>query len=82
MTSPTTPLFKVVKGNPTATEIAALTAVLAQLSTQARRDAAGIGTGRTGVSARGERNLWGRTEDRFSSQLQFNPSAFKNVRFY
>ncbi|MDO5508778.1 MAG: acyl-CoA carboxylase subunit epsilon [Corynebacterium casei] len=71
------PLFSVVKGNPSASEIAALTAVFAQLSSQARRDAAGAG-----VSKHGERNLWGRPEDRFNSQLQFNPAAFKNVRFY
>lgn len=71
------PLFSVVKGNPSAREIAALTAVFAQLSSQARRDAAGAG-----VSRHGERNLWGRPEDRFNSQLQFNPAAFKNVRFY
>lgn len=69
------PLFSVVKGNPSASEIAALTAVFAQLSNQARRDAAG-------VSKHGERNLWGRPEDRFNSQLQFNPAAFRNVRFY
>lgn len=71
------PLFSVVKGNPSAREIAALTAVFAQLSNQARRDAAGAG-----VSRHGERNLWGRPEDRFNSQLQFNPAAFNNVRFY
>ena len=71
------PLFSVVKGNPSAREIAALTAVFAQLSNQARRDAAGAG-----VSKHGERNLWGRAEDRFNSQLQFNPAAFKNVRFF
>ncbi|MFH0411235.1 acyl-CoA carboxylase subunit epsilon [Corynebacterium sp. L4757] len=71
------PLFSVVKGNPSESEIAALTAVFAQLSNQARRDAAGAG-----VSKHGERNLWGRPEDRFKSQLNFNPAAFRNVRFY
>lgn len=71
------PLFSVVKGNPSASEIAALTAVFAQLSNQSRCEAAGAG-----VSKHGERNLWGRPEDRFNSQPQFNPAAFRNVRFY
>ncbi|AMJ44041.1 MAG: acyl-CoA carboxylase subunit epsilon [Corynebacterium sp.] len=75
--APSAPLFNVVKGNPSASEIAALTAVFAQLSNQSRREAAGAG-----VSKHGERNLWGRPEDRFNSQLQFNPAAFRNVRFY
>lgn len=73
------PLFRVVKGNPSASEIAALTAVFAQLSNQARREAAGAGAG---VSKHGERNLWGRPEDRYNARLQFNPAAFQNVRFY
>src|SRR5699024_8101716 len=71
------PLVRVVKGKPSASEIAALTPVCAQLSNQARREAAGAG-----VSKHGERNLWGRPDDSYNARLQFNPAAFHNVRFY
>lgn len=73
-----TPLFTVVKGNPSEEEVAALSAALAQLSANARKAAAGNST----VDATGERNLWGRATDRFEPLKQFNPSAFRNVRYY
>lgn len=66
----TKPLFSVIKGNPDATEIAALTAVLAALAAQ-----------RPAEEAR-ERNLWGRPEDRLMRSTLYNPSAFRNVNFY
>ncbi|GAB3697854.1 acyl-CoA carboxylase subunit epsilon [Corynebacterium nasicanis] len=64
------PLFRVLKGNPDATELAALTAVLTALAKQ--RPAA----------ESGERNLWGRPEDRLQRTTLYNPNAFRNVTFY
>lgn len=69
----TAPTFRVLKGNPSDDEVAALTAVLAQLSADARAKQAG--------SDAGERNLWGRL-DAYGAQDVFNPSAFRNVRYY
>lgn len=77
MTTPAAPLFTVLKGNPSDSEVAALTAAIAQLAAEARAKAAGSGTDETG-----ERNLWGRASDRFEPFKQFNPSAFRNVRYY
>lgn len=70
-TTPTKPLFRIVKGNPTDTEIAALTAVLTGL---ARRHADQDPTA--------ERNLWGRPDQRLQRPTLYNPSAFRNVNFY
>nr|WP_290219480.1 acyl-CoA carboxylase subunit epsilon [Corynebacterium atrinae] len=64
------PLFRVLKGNPDATELAALTAVIAGLAK--RRPA----------EDSGERNLWGRPEDRLQRTTLYNPNAFRNVTFY
>ncbi len=63
----TAPLFTVLRGNPTDHELAALTAVLAQLDAEARAKAA---------QAQVERDNWGKPG------LDFNPSAFRNVRYY
>lgn len=72
MTTITTdkPLFRVLKGNPDATELAALTAVLTALAKR-RPD-----------EDSGERNLWGRPEDRLQRHTLYNPNAFRNVNFY
>jgi hypothetical protein len=64
------PLFRVLKGNPDATELAALTAVLTALAKK-RPD-----------EESGERNLWGRPEDRLQRTTLYNPNAFRNVTFY
>ena len=69
-TTATKPLFRVLKGNPDATELAALTAVLTALAKK-RPD-----------EESGERNLWGRPEDRLQTQTVFNPRAFHSVTFY
>lgn len=63
------PLFTVLKGNPSDSEVAALTTVLTQLAAQARteRDT--------------ERNLWGK-KDPYRRDHLFNPNAFRNVTFY
>ena len=60
-------LFTVLRGNPTDAEVAALTTVLTQLDSEARAKAA---------DTHSERNLWGQPGD------VFNPSAFRNVRYY
>jgi len=70
----TTPAFSILKGNPSDSEVAALTAVLAQLSAQARAQQAQSGTG--------ERNMWGQRYNPLGAQDIFNPSAFRNVRYY
>jgi hypothetical protein len=69
-TTATQPLFSVLKGNPSATEIAALTAVLTALAKQRPAEESG------------ERNLWGRPEDRLQRTTLYNPNAFRNVTFY
>ena len=69
-TTATKPLFRVLKGNLDATELAALTAVLTALAKK-----------RTDEDS-GERNLWGRPEDRLQRTTLYNPNAFRNVTFY
>ncbi|WIM71609.1 acyl-CoA carboxylase subunit epsilon [Corynebacterium suedekumii] len=64
------PLFRVLKGNPDATELAALTAVLTTLAKQRPAEEST------------ERNLWGRPEERLQRTTLYNPSAFRNVSFY
>ena len=70
------PMLTIVKGHPTDEEVAALTAVFAQLAAEARRDNA--------LGGDPERNGWGRPQDRYApaGSVQFNPSAFRNVRYY
>lgn len=72
MSTATTPIFKVLKGNPSDDELAALTAVLSSLQQEA--------------AARGpqasDRNLWGRPESRLHSQTLYNPGAFQTVTYY
>jgi hypothetical protein len=68
--SDATPLFTVLKGNPSDAEVAALTAVFTQLAAAA-----------TPADAH-ERNLWGRPDDRLQTQTVFNPRAFHSVTFY
>lgn len=58
---------KILRGNPSDAEVAALTAVLAQLDSAARAKAA---------QTDAVRDLWG------TPGTQFNPSAFRNVRYY
>ena len=60
-------LCTVLRGNPTDAEVAALSTVLSQLDSEARAKAADIHS---------ERNLWGQPGD------VFNPTAFRNVRYY
>ena len=70
MTTTTKPLFSVLKGNPTPTELAALTAVLTALTQQRPAEESG------------ERNMWGRPEDHLQRTTLYNPNAFRNVTFY
>nr|VDG62482.1 Uncharacterised protein [Streptococcus thermophilus] len=65
------PLFTVVKGNPTDTELAALTQVLSDLQQEAKSRTAG-----------GHRNLWGRPTNRVHSPVLFNPSAFNSTALF
>ena len=67
-----TPEIKVVKGNPTKDELAALRTVLAQMSAKHS-------------GAIGERNEWGNPAERFErfgTQRIYNPSAFHTVRYF
>ncbi len=66
------PEIKVVKGNPTEDELAALRTVLAQMSAK-------------NSGATGERNEWGNPAERFErfgTQRVYNPSAFHTVRYF
>ncbi|MER0080640.1 acyl-CoA carboxylase subunit epsilon [Corynebacterium sp. KPL2861] len=66
------PEIKILKGNPTEEERAALSTVLKQM----QKDHSG---------AFGDRNHWGRPGERFDhygAQRVFNPSAFHTVRYY
>lgn len=71
MATSTAPIFKVLKGNPSDIELAALTAVLSGLQSEAS----------TGTK-NAERNLWGDPQSRFQTQTLYNPSAFSSVTFY
>lgn len=62
----------VVKGNPTEDEIAALSAVLAQLQEEAM----------SGTRRSGERNLWGTPSAPLHYAPVFNPGAFSNVSYF
>ncbi len=66
----TEPLFRVTRGNPTPDEVAALTAVLGKLDADNRAKAA---------QAHVTRDRWA---DSRLPEDQFNPSAFRNVRYY
>lgn len=66
----TAPLFRVLKGNPSDAEIAALTAVLTSVAAAARQ------------SKDSERNLWGKKQDPYRRDHTFNPNAFRNLTFY
>lgn len=68
------PLFRVIKGNPSPTEIAALTTVLASLAQQAADRAKADATPR-------ERNRFGALDDRLHNNQLFNPNAFKNLTY-
>ncbi|MGV0404732.1 acyl-CoA carboxylase subunit epsilon [Corynebacterium marquesiae] len=66
------PEIKVVKGNPTEDELAALRTVLARMSAKHS-------------GATGERNEWGNPAERFEpfgAQRVYNPSAFHTVRYF
>ena len=65
------PLFRVLKGNPDATELAALTAVITSLASKKRA-----------APDAGERNMWGRPEDRLQRPALHNPNAFRNVTYF
>ncbi|WIM68227.1 acyl-CoA carboxylase subunit epsilon [Corynebacterium breve] len=67
----TAPIFKVLKGNPSDDELAALTAVLSSLTAEANKRPAHV-----------ERNMWGRPESRLSTPTVFNPAAFSSVTYY
>lgn len=64
-------MFKVLKGNPSDDELAALTAVLTSLYAEATKAPAHV-----------ERNLWGAPESRLTPQQLYNPAAFSTVTFY
>ncbi|GAB3942020.1 acyl-CoA carboxylase subunit epsilon [Corynebacterium tapiri] len=63
------PEFQVVRGNPSDDEVAALSAVLAQITAEAQSD------------ARGDRNLWGQHQSRRREHV-YNPNAFRNVSYF
>lgn len=63
------PILSVIHGNPSAPEVAALTAVVQQLSAAAQEDPM-------------PRNDWGNLDERLRPQLTYNPAAFRNVHFY
>lgn len=60
------PLFKVLKGNPDAQQLAALTTLFGSMSAEAKR--AQIGR---------PRNHWGRAQDQLPTQQVVNPAAFR-----
>lgn len=68
--APAAPFLKVVKGNPTPQELAALVGVLT---------AAGGGNG--GTPERRPRNLWGNPVDQLRPSTGLSPDMFYNLRF-
>lgn len=67
------PLFRILKGNPSDEEVAALTTVIAQKMNEAKL--------RTKNNRSSEQNLWGSLEDRLQRHTRFNPAAFSTVTF-
>lgn len=63
------PILEVIHGNPSLEEVAALTAVIQNLSKEA-------------AAERGPRNDWGNLDERLRPQMNFNPAAFRNVHYY
>ncbi|MGD7003052.1 acyl-CoA carboxylase subunit epsilon [Corynebacterium halotolerans] len=68
------PLFRIIKGNPDPTQVAALTTVLASLAQQAADRA------RADAAPR-ERNRWGALDQRLHDSQLYNPNAFKNLTY-
>lgn len=71
---PEKPLFRIVKGNPDDTQVAALTTVLTSLAQKAAERA------RTDSQPR-ERNRFGALDERLHNNQLFNPNAFKNLTY-
>ena len=67
------PFFRIESGNPTATEVGILSAVLAT----AQGNAAHQDEGRSGI-----KNDWGSYADRLRPPFGYNPSSFLNRRQY
>ncbi|MCF4006034.1 acyl-CoA carboxylase subunit epsilon [Corynebacterium uropygiale] len=65
------PLFRIIKGNPSDTEVAALTAVITQKMNEAALRA------KNNRSA--EQNLWGCLDERLERHGRFNPAAFNTA---
>lgn len=68
------PLFRIIKGNPSPTEVAALTTVLAGMAQQAAEKARADSQPR-------ERNRWGALDQRLHDSQLYNPNAFKNLTY-
>ncbi|MGP6173807.1 acyl-CoA carboxylase subunit epsilon [Corynebacterium sp. A21] len=68
------PLFRIVKGNPDPTQIAALTTVLAGLAQQAAEQSKADAVPR-------ERNRWGELDRRLHDNTIYNPNAFLNLTY-
>lgn len=68
------PLFRIIKGNPSPTEVAALTTVLAGMAQQAAEKAKADAQPR-------ERNRWGALDQRLHDSQLYNPNAFKNLTY-
>lgn len=63
------PILRVISGNPSPAEVAALAAVVQNLA-------------RSEEEARGPRNDWGNLDERLRPQLTYNAAAFRNVHYY
>lgn len=63
------PILRVISGNPSPAEVAALAAVVQNLA-------------RSEEEARGPRNDWGNLDERLRPQLTYNAVAFRNVHYY
>lgn len=72
--APQKPFFKIVSGNPSDQEVAALTMVIAGLAQSAAAQQLS--------SASKDRNNWGNLDERLSRPTTFNPAAFQNVNFF
>ncbi|WP_295626629.1 acyl-CoA carboxylase subunit epsilon [uncultured Corynebacterium sp.] len=65
------PFLKVVKGNPTDAQVAALAVLFA-----------GMANGAADAGPKGPRNQWGNLEDRLQQPLSHSPGSFQNVQFF
>lgn len=69
--APKAPFLKVLKGNPTDSQVATLAVLFA-----------GMANAAADTGPKGPRNQWGSLDERLQKPMSYNPGSFQNVQFY